>query len=369
MAMRNYIYLSLIVLLQAGCQKAQEDLPGYADPVFFVNVTGLPVSTITAGIGSYYMFASYSTENNKFTTIGTFGSVSCVDSNCQSSLRFELTMPLDAVDLSAESIFHLGEYPFKFKGADSIIKRLVLRADAHETVDSVVWIVDHIKRIVGDSAILEFPQSDDLHLIELRTIKNGTLRSSVSSRIDLAGQQLFPVVGINAGFYTIGLINGFSIQAVSTGSPVVSYSWSNDSTSVDFFDQGYGLVQGDIQLIATDAQGNFATATLSQLNSAENLRKTTGFSYSVKSVNPGPPDIFDGAAVQWVDANSRVWRSDWGNQNDDALFAVLSSEPYDLNEKGQKTRKMRVAFKCLMYNDLGEVKPLEGTGVIGMAYP
>jgi hypothetical protein len=368
--MRTYIYLSLFVVLLAGCQKAQDELPGSADPVFYVNVTGLPVSPITAGIGSYYMFTRYSIENQNLTTIGTLGLETCDDGNCNSSLRFELTIPLGAAEKGADSIFHLGEYVFKsLSGPDSIVKRLVLRAEPHEAVDSVIWIIDQTNKTVGDSAILYFQQTDDIHLIELQTIKNGTLRSRVTSAIDLAGQKSFPAVGITTGYDTSALINGFNILAVSTGSPIVSYDWSNDSIGQSFFDQGFGIAQGAIEVVATDAQGEIATAKLAQLSNAEIFRKTTGFSYTSTEVNLGPQGNLNGVAIQWIDADGFVWRSDWGDQNVDRIFAVLSSESYDLNEKGQKTRKMRVAFKCLVYNDLGEAKSLEGTGVIGMAYP
>lgn len=369
MAMRAYIYLTLLGLLMIGCQKAQDDLPGYADPVFFVNVTGLPVSPISAGIGGYYMFTRYSTENQRLTTIGTLGIETCSDGICPNSLRFELTMPEDMVIPSTDSIIQVGEYPFKaIKGADSIIYRIALRAEPHESVDSVIWIIDQTNIFIGDSAMLDFP-NPDRHSIELRTVKNGTLRSSVTSSIDLAGLKSFPVVGIKAGFDTVGLINGFNIQAVSTGAPIVSFAWSNDSIGSNFFDQGFGLSQGTIKVTATDAQGSLATATLSQLDIAESTRKTTGFSYTLDALKFDSPGTIEGAAIQWIDADGIVWRSDWGDQTADQLFAVLSSEPYDLNEKVQKTRILRVAFKCFLYNELGEVMPLAGTGVIAMAYP
>ncbi|MEI7587641.1 hypothetical protein [Runella sp.] len=367
--MRNYIYLSIFVLLLAGCQKAQDGLSGSSNPVFFMDAKGISLPILYAGVGSYYMFTRYSTENQKFKTIGTLGLVSCENGDCQNSLHFEITYPLSVLEQGVDSIFHLGYYAYKgTNGQDSIVKRLVLSAEPHELVDSLVWSIDQTIRIVGDSAKLDFPQSN-VHFVELQTIKNGALRSRVTGKIDMAGQKTFPMVRIAASYDTVALTNGFNLQAVSIGSPIVSYKWSNDSTHQSFFDQGFGLTTGAIEVVAADAQAEIATAKLAQLSSGENIRKTTGFSYTIKNVNLGTSGALNGVAIQWIDAGGNTWRSDWGNQNADQFFRVINSLPYDLNEKGLKTRKIDIYFKCLLYNALGEVKALEGEGTIGMAYP
>jgi hypothetical protein len=74
-------------------------------------------------------------------------------------------------------------------------------------------------------------------------------------------------------------------------------------------------------------------------------------------------------AIQWIDPNGNVWRSDGRVQESSAYFTVNESEPYENNEKGQKTRKMEVVFGCRLFNADGEAIEIFGGGVIAVAYP
>jgi len=93
---------------------------------------------------------------------------------------------------------------------------------------------------------------------------------------------------------------------------------------------------------------------------------------SVQNITPQPDTLQPGSVtIRWVDENGVVWESQRGQQMPDAYFQILSSEPYELNENGQKTRKMNVSFSCLLFNpDNPSVgRPISGTAVTAVAYP
>lgn len=77
-----------------------------------------------------------------------------------------------------------------------------------------------------------------------------------------------------------------------------------------------------------------------------------------------------GIAIQWIDQDNHLWRSDWGPQETLAYFRIVNSDAYFSNEKGQATQKMEIAFSCRLFRDGGGQEiSFDGTGVVAVAYP
>lgn len=74
-------------------------------------------------------------------------------------------------------------------------------------------------------------------------------------------------------------------------------------------------------------------------------------------------------AIQWIDPNGQIWRSNTGIQQGFAYFHLVKSDPYFNNEKGQKTQKMEIAFSCGLFKENGQEIRFDGTGVVAVAYP
>ena len=73
--------------------------------------------------------------------------------------------------------------------------------------------------------------------------------------------------------------------------------------------------------------------------------------------------------LRWTDQSGQVWRSDLGPQEPGfSNFQVLATQPYELNEQGQKTWQILVNFVCRLYRD-GVSIPFSGQGRIAVGYP
>lgn len=75
--------------------------------------------------------------------------------------------------------------------------------------------------------------------------------------------------------------------------------------------------------------------------------------------------------IQWVRDDGVLLRSDFVPQPDSltTYFKVLGSSDWELNEKGEKTRKMDVDFACWMWDSIqGFGTKVFGTGVIAVGY-
>ncbi|MFN0176269.1 MAG: hypothetical protein ACKVU0_16605 [Saprospiraceae bacterium] len=79
-------------------------------------------------------------------------------------------------------------------------------------------------------------------------------------------------------------------------------------------------------------------------------------------------------SIQWVKTDGSVLRSDLLVQPQDTFgslsyFTILASEPWEVNERGEKTWKMNVDFSCWLLDPIqGQERKVIGSGVIAVGY-
>lgn len=75
-------------------------------------------------------------------------------------------------------------------------------------------------------------------------------------------------------------------------------------------------------------------------------------------------------AVQWVNSEGFVFRSDWFTGVQDSLrLRILDSEPWEANERGEDTWKMDVEFGCWVKDTVRQREQyLQGSAVIAVGY-
>ena len=204
--------------------------------------------------------------------------------------------------------------------------------------------------------------------VSLATDASNQVQSTLLRRtISVSGNEVFPSVQIRIRPDTSLMVEN-QIEAVTPLMPsIVAYEWSPDSLQKvpGYFTQDIS----DRYAITVTAEGN-STASAQAIGTSQLDRVfiTPSFEYSVQSITNSDPFQLGRVAIQWVDLQGIVWRSDWGKQAQGAQFIVTSTEPYEPNEKGQNTRKMSVVFRCILYSKNGEMQNFEGTGVIAVAY-
>lgn len=77
-----------------------------------------------------------------------------------------------------------------------------------------------------------------------------------------------------------------------------------------------------------------------------------------------------GVAIQWVDQNGQIWRSDRAIQQGSASFFTLSSpNPISTMKKDKQPKKMEIAFSCQLFKEGGQEILFDGRGVMAVAYP
>lgn len=357
---KNTISLIAVVLWWGACKKAELPPTFFEDPVFMVeyslDTTGQP---ITAGVDDVYLFTDFE-EGDFVVCSGSFAKTDCPNADCPGSLTFRFRSPMTDV-FSPDTVFRTGSFFFDGTGsAADTIYLTTFSVVPGSGYDSFSWDIDSAFAGTGASLVQVF-QENVPKVVRLTAQKQSGLTSTIFRTVSLTSPgALNPIVGIDIQSDSVL----YTLTAEVSGTPVSQFFWNTGDTTQEILQ--FSLAPA-YSIIAEDSAGNRAEARLQQLTPAEVPVSTAGFTYTVQPfVLPAQPGE---VSIQWIDSQGISWRSDLSTQPPDATFQVFESEPYEKNERGQVTRKMRVAFDCLLFNDAGESLPFSGSGVIAVAHP
>lgn len=357
-------WLLFTALLWAACQKAELPPPSFDDPVFSIEFSAapLPSQSVVAGENEVYLFTRHITDGQETVSTGAFSQSDCPDADCPGSLTFEFRSELSGV-FDADAVFHLGNFTFVSSDTSggTTLYRTNFFADSTVGYDSFSWKINDQSVGAGTSIAINFSDNTP-RLVELEAQKTSGLKSTVRRIASLTnpGGSTFPVVGIaieqDSSF-------GYQLIAETSGAPYDFLFWNTGDTT-DFL---YTDVLDTLYSVTIFADSIESSAVFIGLSAADVPLRSADFSYTVEPIFiPAPVGE---VSIQWVDDAGTVWRSDRGPQSANVRFTVSQSEAYRENENGQKTRKMQVAFECLLFDDAGQGRPFTGTGTIAVAHP
>lgn len=359
--------LIAVAVSWGACKKAELPPPAFNDPVFHTTylVDGGTGQAIYAGQGDVYLFTDHQIIDQQLYCSGSFSKVNCPAGDCPGSLTFEFRSEQTDTFIP-DSIFHPGEFEFlelNPLGGDTVLRALFIAFDP-DVYDEFIWKINGVDAGSGLFIEAEFPNiSVTPKTVELRAYKSSGLNSTISRKISLVNPDTNMFIGLNINILPDSIAQ-FRLAAEVTGASNDSLLWNTGDTGIFLYQD---TLLPSYTVFATDGAGNSASASFSGLTPNEVPVRTANFTYDVQSVFI--PVISGEVAIQWIDPEGVRWRSDLNSQPPGTTFQVLESEPYEENEQGQKTRKMRVLFNCLLFNDTGDVRAFEGTGVIAVAHP
>jgi len=361
--MKNITAWLVIALCWTACKKAEPLPPPVSeDPVFMVTYSPDSVvnQTVTAGQNSVYLFTDFE-EDDFILCTGSFSKEDCPDGNCPGSLTF-IFKSLKTDDFQPDNVFHLGSLVFEnvLGGSPDTTFLTTFSVLPNSGYNSFSWNIDSASAGTGASIQQEF-QDDNPKIVRLTAQKTTGLTSTIFRTVSLTNPGAsFPSVNIEA----TGDSASYQLAAVITGPQPASLFWNTGDTSEMFFTD---FLSSSYSIIVGDSFGNFTQARLQQLSPNDLPVQTAGFTYSVQPIVVQGP--LGEIIIEWVDAQGRIWRSDRVQQPVGAVFEVLESDDYEQNERGQNTRKMKVLFDCILFDEQGNSLPFSGTGVIAVAHP
>lgn len=163
--------------------------------------------------------------------------------------------------------------------------------------------------------------------------------------------------GADTAFYTAGLNNIYLYTEVSRGGDQVVVM------SGTFAD-----VNCPNSTCPGSARIDFRNISIEPSVSEPNFLFGPDFNWIYKSPSINAP-FLGTVAIRWVTPSGNIYKSELFSQDSlsNSTFKVLESEPWELNERGEATRKMLIDFSCVALDSMqNQEYYLTGTGVIAV---
>lgn len=369
------VYVLSLVLLAAGlfttCKK--KTLPEAEqgnDPVFYFNgnVNGTPY-VLQAGVNNYYMFSGY----NQNASTGVYGFSGTLKQNncsgCINSIQIEINdyrySSLNGPS-GADSAFNATFYPFCAGTWAAVSHSVTFYPIFNNMPTSYLWdfgdgststvaLGSHIYAHPGNynvSLTVTDNQSCGNTVTNLQSI--GPTDNLCQTTITVTGTSTMNPVythsTIGSGNYTFHWDFGDGNTSTSS-SPTHSYTASGR----------YPVSLQVVDILNKDtavANLNYAAGTTSCTTNYFKLSDTTFVNGN------GVSNVI----VKWTDSNGTLYTSNDAAQPSTSYFKILSSSNYHENELGQKTKRLHVKFKCVVYSATSSMTIENADAVIVVAY-
>ena len=357
--MQKLLFFAIVFcFLIAACKKTET--PNVTtDPVFMVTSPDTVSELITAGLKGVYHFTRFEVKDGLVKSISAFSDASCPTGDCPGSLRFEFLDSLSLNSFFESDSFNYTLLDTQSQGGLKYATTLTWRNDDPFPENNLTLLGANPMSYLSPITKVTINLANTPKEILLESFGNNGLQASTQRTILPSDTNAYPEVVIQV----VRDVNVFILTALSS-STILDYKWSNGgflpSITLDSLtsQQAYSVK-------VSNAQGDSAMASVANFFSIQSEITTPSFAFSaVPILNPNQ---IGSVAIQWVDSEGIVWRSDREKQLGSAVFKVLQSLPYEPNEKGDKTRMLIVQFSCQLFSENGSAREFFGNGVIAIA--
>jgi PKD repeat protein len=362
---KNKYILLVLTLLTLSCRK--KDFPvtrtaSESDFYFKGTIDGNPV-TIKAGKENYYMYAGHTHDSSSlYRFVADLKQGDCV--NCKNRLQivildYKYTAGTETTRI--DSSLHAGSYPL----LGSPFYAVQFRSMSNKQAVSYLWNFGD-NTYSNEASPLHVYKTAGKYKVSLKIDNDNGCQQYISNVEEIRYPATFAKISVQS--------NSANQMSFSTSLPASSeytfyWDFGDGETSTLSNPSHNYKISGTypVQLRVTDDQQD---TIYSRYNVATQTNPMPCLSnYYVESLTPVPhPSPFSHIIINWTDANGEVYTSNNFLQPITSSFKILSVEDYDNNEKGEKTKKIKVLFTCKVYNGT-RVKTIENAeALVSVSY-
>ncbi len=359
-----------VLLLPFACVQDPEDIPpSFSDnPVFFASLQfGTETVNFTAGQNGYRLTPQYSIDDRG---VGYFSAVFAA-SDCHPPCPlleigfYGKDLHVDpAVDV--EAVASPGEKSYFLASTDENLEVTFELHPQPNTVGSSFWSIAGFNTLSSATQTLQLTTHPSEYIdVCFQSIANTGCSGfahycfhALASSVCTGKLQADKLLG-----------DRVLVEAIVNGKPPYTYQWMNGATTpVILLPLDTGTERG-VNVRVWDAHGcriDISQTILMTQGVPQLCGGSPEFEFSVAAA---PFDQFTTAIIRYRDAGGNLYSTAWGPQ-DDALFAVHSTEAFDPAPSGAPSKKVTIAMEALLYTeDASEMLRLHlSDAVIGLSY-
>jgi len=359
---------SLFCLLTATCQTIEipVDMVGKEKPVFELNGTiGNKSIGLAAGKDNFVLSTSF--ENLKFQVLQLTGNLraqSC-DMNCKPALKLHIRQHANEFSSRPIKSVGIGRRPFYKFERDSILLKSKNQSTLFNTTNAkfqYLWTVNDKKNSTDENITLVNNGSDSKICL---TVSHSDGSSATNCQlVDFNPFDSVPGLRANLVLRTENKIQRLGV--VVNGKGPFKYNWDGNKSTDPYIELDGKQTSQCVTVI--DINGNKATDCV-VLNPDGKIKLKSEFKIEYESRRILEIAQFNTVEFLYIDTDGVLWSSSSREQQPGSIFEILDESAYDLNDKGQPTRKLKIKIDCSMFTPKGESSNLKLTGTIGVAIP
>lgn len=395
--MRRFRILTGLILLFFSCDDNQ--FPEQPEPpvaqFFMAGQIHADQVSLTAGEEDYFMFTDYTNDENeeRFVYQGRLSKLFCI--NCGNALNIEILdsvrrpatytfgeeVPLTAKELPFKTTVEGPGVQFKFSSSVDTAEAESYFWDFGDGVQSTLNAPRHIYE--------SNPQQSMVNVTH-RVIRKSLCAAEVQRSLDVLGTQNADSCQID---FTITEDRQDTIFVAYTLTPLVEdfgqrfYRWeifvdgSNEAFKISnegiyTFELFREQVIDKIVFLTEDIECTGEVVKFFDKTSGGPGQQDTtsicdlSFQSQQQFILAPAPELTSEVCISWVNSEGLEYRSDRFVQPERSSFTITSVEPFEENDRGQKTLKLGITFSCELVNEQGETLWVEDmSGIFGVAFP
>lgn len=371
MILRKYILPGFFLMAIISCEKVDVPDPvevSDTEPVFYSELNiGDSQFNASAGIDDYIMDTGFEQDpaSSSIKLIGYLRHKNCTGGDCSNSLKIVLSDRLITnanfnIDqfLSRNTFSYAATY-----SRDSAIVRFKPLLPELTDATALTWRFNDEKEVPNQRILEKILNRRDNYLLRL-SLNQHSCQSSQLQTINLT----------TGGCSSRIRLSDRKAVVTSTGIPPFKYQWSNGlRDSVVALEVIAASVSKNLEVKVTDSAGCISEVSLGiSPGSTDSQLCQTTFEYDSRFLQiNNRENLAKVVYVEIVDNNGVAFRSNGFEQPRDAEFKIIEVTDFENNTKGQRTKKIKAAIKCLLSAEdtpEKEIK-LSGTVVFAVAYP
>jgi len=380
--MKNLNYLTIVLLVSIFCSCQKEELPVASEGTPVFSIDGAVDNSdlkIEAGKKDFYLFTSYEVDENDVMIFkGHFDKTSDCQNDCEESLSFEIRNYQQGVvnDFNIENALKVGEYNYKFTDIFTPSNPSSLVANPIGVAPfSYDWKIDGISQNQDiENLSYEMPLGVNRQKVFLEITDATGCKGSIEKFINRDQSQALQVnyeVELEPAAPFIAKLK----TVVQSGQGPFFYKWDTGDQSPFI-----NVLGGKYCVSVEDVNGDEIQVckTVSKDSIGVPITNATGFSYcsadfeqegELAPVSNNPFQLAT-IIIKYSDKNGNTFSSEYSEQSASNYFEITNVEDYELNENGDKTKKLDVRFQCQLKNGNGDSVQINQTsGSIAVAHP
>ena len=319
------------------------------DPVFtFTGQLDAQQLNFVAGDDGIYMHTGYTIDTTQI--LRSYGNFAHDDSINDGTEALLIVLsgfdPANSLVFDPDSMFRLGERSYAEPQQSLFDEHYIAHIYPADSTGTKVWTLDDQVISVATNANFDLTLPIGNHNIAVTTLPTLLCGEITTFSTSLTLKPEDNAFGLNV-YYAQN--QGLVAQAITADS-IVTYSWALGSIGPILQASAFS---GTYCVTATNSQGDNANAciTLYTPNNPGQAACITTFITELEYIGSTQPVAQRGRIlIQYTDSQGVVWRSDRAAQPASSSFQLIEATPYDPNENGQATYKLRANINCTLYN-------------------